>query len=237
MESVGDRNYETGLDQDEFILGTIQYMAVGTVAYMSPEQAKAMELDGRTDPFSFGLVLYEMCTAHPAFTGNSNAVIFEAILNRNPVSPVRLNPQVPGVLEEIITKAIEKDSDLRYQTAAEIRTDLKRLKRDLDSGKSSAVVAPHISFSDAAASATVALPLCPKCRSQMKIVSVIKDSVIDRILAHLQYKFEPLPLPAVRPPPDTALSRISSQLIDPFFCFRNGGSTLFLSRKRARSLF
>jgi len=114
-------------------------MAVGTVGYMSPEQAKAMELDARTDLFSFGLVLYEMSTAHPAFTGNSNAVIFEAILNRNPVSPVRLNPQVPAALEQIINKAIEKDRELRYQTAAEIRTDLRRLKRDSDSGRSAAI--------------------------------------------------------------------------------------------------
>ncbi len=118
-------------------------MAVGTVAYMSPEQAKAADLDARTDLFSFGLVLYEMSTAHPAFTGNSNAVIFEAILNRNPVSPVRLNPQVPAALEQIINKAIEKDRDLRYQTAAEIRTDLKRLKRDSDSGRSAAIPVPQ----------------------------------------------------------------------------------------------
>ncbi|MCI0416498.1 serine/threonine-protein kinase [bacterium] len=116
--------------------------AVGTVAYMSPEQAKTLELDARTDLFSFGLVLYEISTAHPAFTGNSNAVIFEAILNRNPVSPVRLNPQVPAALEQIIHKAIEKDRELRYQAAAEIRADLKRLKRDSDSGRSSVVAVP-----------------------------------------------------------------------------------------------
>ncbi|MCI0611497.1 serine/threonine protein kinase, partial [bacterium] len=113
-------------------------MAIGTISYMSPEQAKAMELDVRTDLFSLGLVLYEMSTAHVAFTGNSNAVILEAILNRNPVPPVRFNPQVPSALEQIINKAIEKDRDLRYQTAAEIRADLKRLKRDSDSGKSAA---------------------------------------------------------------------------------------------------
>jgi Tol biopolymer transport system component len=101
-------------------------------------------------------VLYEMITAHPAFTGNSNAVIFEAILNRNPVSPVRLNPQIPVALEQIINKAIEKDRDLRYQTAAEIRADLKRLKRDSDSGRSAAIPLPQTTAieSTALASAT-----------------------------------------------------------------------------------
>jgi Tol biopolymer transport system component/serine/threonine protein kinase len=128
-------------------------MAIGTIAYMSPEQAKALELDARTDLFSLGLVLYEMCTAHSAFTGNSNAVILEAILNRSPVPPVRFNPQVPPGLEQIINKAIEKDRDLRYQTAAEIRADLKRLKRDSDSGRSAAF---PVSQTAAAESATLA---------------------------------------------------------------------------------
>ncbi len=132
-------------------------MAIGTISYMSPEQAKAMELDVRTDLFSLGLVLYEMSTAHVAFTGNSNAVILEAILNRNPVPPVRFNPQVPSALEQIINKAIEKDRDLRYQTAAEIRADLKRLKRDSDSGKSAATPVSQIGAVESA-TATAASP-------------------------------------------------------------------------------
>ncbi len=114
--------------------------AVGTIAYMSPEQARGEELDGRTDLFSFGAVLYEMATGRIAFPGNSAAVIYEAILNRTPVPASQSNQGLPPKLDEIINKALQKDRKLRYQNAADIRTDLQRLKRDSDSGR--AVIAP-----------------------------------------------------------------------------------------------
>ena len=121
------------IESEEFL--TLPGSTVGTAAYMSPEQVRAEELDGRTDLFSFGTVLYQMATGKLPFQGPSSGVITEAILNRDPVAPMRVNPDIPAALQEVIRRALEKDRNLRYQHAADIRAELQRLRRDTDSGR------------------------------------------------------------------------------------------------------
>ncbi len=161
------------LDNPETLLLTSPGTAVGTISYMSPEQARGEELDARSDLFSLGGVLYQMATGKQPFPGTTSAVVFDNILHNAPVAPVTLNPSVPAEFERILNKALEKDRDVRYQVAAELRADLKRLQREIDSGKLASVSSssPRVATPEPAPAPSTATPQPPSPSSSSILIA------------------------------------------------------------------
>ncbi len=190
---IASTNTMTAVVDDQHL--TSPGSTLGTIAYMSPEQARGKELDARSDLFSFGAVLYEMATGALPFPAGSSAEIFKAILDAAPVPAVRLNPAVPAELERIINKALEKDRNLRYQSAAEMRADLQRLKRDSDSGRSAATISVSgispVSLTSGSSSAI------KPARSGWKLWAAIGGVALVAIAAFIFLQSRPLPQPKV----------------------------------------
>src|SRR5450432_1837227 len=184
---------------------------IGTVAYMSPEQVRAKDLDARTDLFSFGAVLYEMATGKLPFRGESTGLIFKSILDSVPTPPIRFNPEIPHKLEEIINKALEKDRELRYQTASEFRTDLRRLERDTESGK---IVLP---------SAQVA-PETPAARRPVRLALVVGAAALVLVALAVEIFYLRGPLP---PPKITGSTQLTSDGIYKRGLFTDGSRLYF----------
>ncbi len=178
---------------------------MGTVAYMSPEQARGEKLDGRTDLFSFGAVLYEMATGRPAFSGGTAALIHDAILNRPPAPPLRLNPELPTELEQIINKALEKDRKLRYQTASDLGADLQRVKRALESGQGAAP--PEVGASHEAIDSIAVLPLANA--SGDPETEYLSEGITESIINSLSQ------LPKLRVLPRSVVFRYTGRDVDP----------------------
>ena len=204
MSGEGETLETQDVDRDHL---TSPGSTLGTVAYMSPEQARAKELDARTDLFSFGTVLYEMATGQLPFRGDSTATIFDSLLNRVPVSPVQLNPDLPPKLAEIINKALEKDRNLRYQVASEMRADLQRLKRDTDSGRSAEMNAMD----------TAARSKKPRFSALKIVISVAGLAALLLVAAVVSFRFYNPQPKAVHPPVSVLVADFTNHTGEPVF--------------------